>query len=219
MEERYQCIERFFKYVNNCDTIVYTNDHELDKYKTERIKLIYTEISELYAYKYSNYFEWALKNLTTNSEIRRRQTTIDHLIIWNSKIDLLVQSLNDDYDGFMFIDIGSFRQNLNISSFPHITDKLLNKIHLNFYGALEYINRNNYDTIIANYIYCCDKNKIIKLHAIFYNILEQISKNKIILFDRPAEESILNIGIKHMKNDIILTNETEWWPFIKWYSK
>lgn len=218
LEERYQNINRFFKYVNNCDIIVYTNDKEMEKYKSNHVKLIYMEISDLYSNKYRDYFEWALNNITSNSALFKRKTSIEHLIIWQSKIDLLTKSLDRKYDGFMWLDIGSFRTELNIKKFPYITDKLLNKLHINFFGELEKINNNDYDTTMAGYIFTCNYMLLIKLHDVFYNILENISKNKIILFDRPAEESILNLCIRYMKDDVILTNETNYYPFIKWYS-
>ena len=41
----------------------------LEKYKKDRIKIIYLQICELYAYKYRKYFQFSLENSSNTSEL------------------------------------------------------------------------------------------------------------------------------------------------------
>ena len=107
-----QWIDNFFKCVNNCNIIIYTNEtskYMLDKYMiSDNIKIIILELEDFYNYKYKQ--QWILNH--KNNYLLNNKIGWELNMLWNEKISFVKNSLDNNYftsDWYIYCDIGYFR--------------------------------------------------------------------------------------------------------------
>jgi hypothetical protein len=171
----------------NGPMIIYTDEHSYD-YITDlrkdypQTKIIKTTIQELEAYKYFKDLDNTDKYATMiweehdNNNINR-----DLYTIWNSKISMLKQSVEDNPFNthyFSWYDIGYIREVKTLEKDWPDDDKLKildDRMLVNIvYGGPEC---KDGGSVAGNYI-GCNKNNIHKIHTLFNKNLEKRSKDK-----------------------------------------
>ena len=103
-----------------CDERSYTTIHELRKGKTEQTRIIITQWTDFFCYRYMHYFK---EHLLLDNE-RNRGHSVELYMIWSEKSNFLKRAVELNpfsSDFFLWVDIGCFRKpNREFLQWPNV---------------------------------------------------------------------------------------------------
>jgi len=224
-------IKNYMNLIKDNPIVIYTNSDlvknliiNIRKDYLSKTKIVFLNITDLYCYKYINYFN--------NDYIRDHEKYHDPLLylIWNNKTAFMYDAFKKNYfntELYAWTDIGMIRNNIIyntlLNKFPNKNLKInsdkvyllevenFNYLELNYISDIPYIFNNNR---CGGGVILCNKNILEKWFFIYYDMLDTFIKYD---FFAGKDQNILNNIYLKYNNDLITLIKPLNSPFDKWF--